>query len=40
MKLGTYNYGTHEAFDTHGVSLGTFPVATKLSRQCTPRACR
>ena len=25
MKLGTYNYGTHEAFDTHGVSLGTFP---------------
>ena len=25
MKLGTYNYSTHEAFDTHGVPLGKFP---------------
>jgi hypothetical protein len=24
MKLGTYNYGTYEAFDTHGVPLGQF----------------
>ena len=24
MKLGSYNYGTREATDTHGVSLGTF----------------
>jgi Family of unknown function (DUF6011) len=25
MKLGTYNYSTHEAFDMHGVPLGKFP---------------
>jgi Family of unknown function (DUF6011) len=24
MRIGSYNYGTHEAFDTHGVLLGTF----------------
>ena len=24
MKLGTYNYGTGETFDTHGVPLGKF----------------
>jgi hypothetical protein len=25
MRIGSYNYGTSEAFDTHGVPLGRFP---------------
>jgi hypothetical protein len=32
MRLGTYNYGTHEAFDTHGVSLGKFNNVQQADR--------